>query len=154
MNSISNSSFVQLLRYQARLVWQLNLWLAPLVGLLIPFAMYLPDGPDPERLFWVFKWSENFFPLLGIAISANLFSQEMENQTAELWLARSISRTKLVLSRVFVVCVYTFEFLFPFDQYFTYVRFHWGEMMLVILPPIFFLGCWNDRDCQKIRVLF
>lgn len=142
MKSTGISSFLRLLRYQVRLIWHVNLWLAPLVGLLMALAMYLPEGPHQERLFWVLKWSENFFPLLGIAVYANLFSQEIENQTAELWLAKPISRTKLVLARVSVVCIYTVLVIaIPLViKYFLYVRFSWAEMMLVVLPPALYLG--------------
>jgi hypothetical protein len=142
MKSTGISSFVLFLRYQVRLIWHVNLWLAPVIALLMGLAMYLPEGPHQERLFWIMKWSESFFPLLGIAVCANLFSQEMENQTAELWLAKSISRTKLVLARVSAVCIYTVLVIaIPLIiKYFSYVRFSWAEMMLVVLPPTLYLG--------------
>jgi hypothetical protein len=142
MKSTEISSFLRLLRYQARLIWHVNLWLAPLAGLLMSLAMYLPEGPHQERLFWMLKWSESFFPLLGIAICANLFSQEIENQTDELWFTKPISRTKLVLTRVSVVCIYTVLVIaIPLViKYFSYVRFSWAEMMLVVLPATLYLG--------------
>jgi len=102
-------------------------------------VLYLPDY---ERIYWSLKISENIIPLLGILICANLFSKEWEDQTTELWLAKATSRAKLLLVRVAVACGFTIVVvIIPLCwQYFRYVRFGWGEMLLVVLPPTIFLG--------------
>jgi hypothetical protein len=142
MRPFTDSTTFALLYYQARLIWRINLWIAPLIALLMPIFLYLPPGSEPERVFWALKISENFIPLLGIVICANLFSQESESQTAELWLAKPVSRAKLLLSRTSVACGYiALVIAIPLvGQYLTYVHFDWGEMILVVFPPTIFLG--------------
>lgn len=143
MRTISHTITDSMITYQARLIWRVKLWIAPLFAFLIPVSLYLP--PDPEetyRFFWTAKINEDFLPLMGIFICANLFSQEWENRTAELWLVRPVSRAKILFSRSLAALAYTtLTLLLPLLwEYFTYVRFNWGEMLLVTLAPTVFLS--------------
>lgn len=132
-------SLQSLLYYQMRLIWRVNLWIAPVIALFISVFLYLPDY---AHIYWSLKMSENFVPLMGIVICANLFSQEWEGETTELWLVKPTSRTKLLLARTSVAYGYTlFVVIVPlFWQYVTYVQFDWREMLLVVIPPTILLA--------------
>lgn len=128
--------------YQLRLIWRLNWWLAPLIALLVPLVMFLPPGPEWERRLWALRIGEQFLPVVGLLIWANLLSQEWENGTADLWLSRPVRRRRLLLARTALTAGYTLAaFSLPLVLlYLTYVRFRWVEMLLTVLPPAFFLG--------------
>jgi pimeloyl-ACP methyl ester carboxylesterase len=91
-----------LIWYQARLTWRLHIWIAPLVALLLPVFLFLPPGAYGERAFAALQIGERFAPLLGVLVFANLLSQEWEQSGADLWLARPVPRTGVLLARVLV----------------------------------------------------
>lgn len=128
--------------YQARLLWGVTLWLAPLVALLIPAFTFLPEGSAAYRAYWALRTGETFVPLLGPVICANLFAREWELGVAELWLSRSISRPGLLLSRLAVALgVMTALMALPLLVLrITYAPFAWREMWFVVWPPAAFLG--------------
>lgn len=129
--------------YQARLIWHVNIWLAPLIALLLPVVFFLPDFAQvEERVLWALRIAETFVPFVGILICANLISQEWENHMADLWLTKSFSRGDLLLSRLAVgVGITTLVVLVIIAQLsLTYVPLNLGEALLVTLPPTLFLG--------------
>lgn len=142
MQSLSVRETLRVAYYQARLLWRTNWWLAPLVALLIPWMFYLPDWEEAERVYWALKLNENMVPLVGIVVCANLFSQEWENHTEALWMTRPRGRGGLLLVRAALALGYTsLVASVPLVvQYFSYVRFAWREMLLVVLAPTLFLG--------------
>lgn len=142
MSLLSWSPGVTLIWYQARLTWRLHIWIAPLVALLLPVFLFLPPGAYGERTFATLQIGERFAPLLGVLVFANLLSQEWEQAGADLWLARPIPRSGVLLARVLVGGIWVLLALLPLYSvlYSTYVPFDWGEMLLVSLPPTLFLG--------------
>lgn len=130
------------IHYQARLFPRRNLWLAPLLALLLPGFIYFPPGSEAARVYWALRMNETFMPLTGIILIAHLLSQEWEGGTADLWLVRAGSRIKLLLARLLLAALFLIAVLvLPFGVlYLTYVTFSWQEMFLVVLPPALFLG--------------
>jgi hypothetical protein len=132
-----------IVRYQARLIWRVNLLVAFLVSLLLPLAMFLPDDPDPQfRVYWVLMIVEQFTPLLGVALCSDILSQEWEKHTADLWLVKHYSRGRVVLARFTLAATLTIlGVLLVLGQfYLTYVHFDWVEMLPVAIAGALFLG--------------
>jgi hypothetical protein len=143
MALLSPSPGIALIWYQARLTWRLQIWIAPLVALLLPVFLFLPSGALRE--FAILQTAERFAPLLGLLVFANLLAQEWEDVGADLWLAKPVSRVGLLLARVLVGVVWMLLALLPLYTvlYFWYGSFNWSEMLLASLPPTLFLGMFG-----------
>lgn len=143
MTFITRGLGTTIIGYQVRLIGRVNLLVAFLISILLPLVMFLPDNPNAEyRVFWALIIVEQFTPLLGIAICSDILSTEWEKQTADIWLAKSYPRSRVVLSRFIVAVVLTIlsVLLITSQFYLTYVRFDWIEMLLVAIPGAIFLG--------------
>ncbi|MFP4436913.1 MAG: hypothetical protein ACLFVO_06670 [Chloroflexaceae bacterium] len=142
MKALTLSPTMALIYYQARLIWRVNLWIAPIIALLLPVVLFLPAGPEWERVYWALRISETFAPIIGILICANLVSQEWENHMANLWLTKSFPRQNLLLARLAVAVVITILVLLLLfaELHVTYAPLNWGEALFVVLPPTLFLG--------------
>ncbi len=130
-----------LIGYQARLIWRVNLWLAPLAGLMIPWFVFMPaDLGDPA--YWPLRTAETFAPLIGVLVCANLLAQEWERGMAELWLSKALPRRQVLLARLLVAAGATLLALLPMFLvlHFGYAPLNWGELLLVTLPPTAFLA--------------
>jgi hypothetical protein len=143
MTTNTQSRSRSLVYYQVRLMWQVHLWIVPVIAALIPYFIYLPPHDDVSaRILWALRINELYLPLLGVIICSNAFSQEWEKHVADIWLAKPTSRLKLVLTRMATIfCYMLFVLLVPIClEHFTYVHLNWGEMLLTVFPSALFLG--------------
>lgn len=143
MKPLAHDPISVIVGYQARLIGRVNLLVALLISILLPFVMFLPDDPDEQfRVFWILTIVEQFTPLLGITLCSDIFSTEWEKQTADNWLAKSYPRTKVLLSRFSIAATLTLcsILLIEGQFYFTYVNFSWTEFLVVTIPGTIFLG--------------
>ena len=139
----ANRRYLAFLKYQFKIIWGVNFYLAPLVALLIPVSVNYPFYADPDvRIFWAVKMNEMFFPIIGIIIFSNLLSTEWENKTVSLWLSKPLPRSLMLVSRIiigagYLLVVLTIPILF---QHARYAVFNIPGMLLTVYPSALFLG--------------
>jgi ABC-type transport system involved in multi-copper enzyme maturation permease subunit len=137
---------LQFIKYQFKIIWQINFWLAPLaMALLLLLINYPTNLNTSQRVFTATKLNEQFLPIIGILLFSNLLSQEFEKKTFPLWFVKPSQKTNLLLSRILITTLALGLFFLGafFFQHQTYVPFSIPTMWFAILVPALFLGIFG-----------